>query len=104
MSGIRKEYENDGNPRISIDTKKKEKIGNLYRDWQVECVETTFVYDHDFPHLAEGKTRSTTCKIMKRLFMLERVAIPVTLFAMRSKRGGMHGVSVTTLMPPQFSV
>lgn len=55
IARLRKKYENDGNPRISIDTKKKEKIGNLYRDGQVECVETTFVYDHDFPHLADGK-------------------------------------------------
>ena len=30
-------------------------IGNLYRDGQVYSVETITVYDHDFPHLAEGK-------------------------------------------------
>lgn len=26
----------------------------MYRDGQVECIEAQIVYDHDFPHLAEG--------------------------------------------------
>jgi len=54
IADLREQYEAQGNPVLSIDTKKKEKIGNLYRDGQVECVETPIVYDHDFPHLAEG--------------------------------------------------
>lgn len=48
-------YEDAGEPIISIDTKKKELVGNLYRDGTVECIETITVYDHDFPHLADGK-------------------------------------------------
>jgi len=55
IADFRKEYESSGNPIISIDTKKKEFIGNLYRDGKLECRETITVYDHDFPHLAEGK-------------------------------------------------
>jgi len=51
----KKEYESSNNPIISIDTKKTEKIGNLYRDGKVECVEPINVYDHDFPSLAIGK-------------------------------------------------
>jgi len=54
IADLRAEYEAKGNPVLSIDAKKKEKIGNLYRDGKVECVETQIVYDHDFPHLAEG--------------------------------------------------
>ncbi len=54
IADLRAQYEADGNPALSIDTKKKEKIGNLYRDGQVECVEAQIVYDHDFPHLADG--------------------------------------------------
>ena len=27
----------------------------MYRDGKIECIETQIVYDHDFPHLAEGK-------------------------------------------------
>jgi hypothetical protein len=51
----RKEYEKSDNPIISIDTKKVEKIGNLYREGKIECVEPIKVYDHDFPSLALGK-------------------------------------------------
>jgi len=54
IAELRAQYESKGNPVLSIDAKKKEKIGNLYRDGQVECIETQIVYDHDYPHLAEG--------------------------------------------------
>ena len=39
---------------ISIDTKKKEKLGNLYRDGELYCLEAEIVYDHDYPNLSEG--------------------------------------------------
>lgn len=42
------------NPVISIDTKKKEFIGDLYRDGTLECRESIEVFDHDYPHLATG--------------------------------------------------
>jgi len=47
-------YQNAGNPVISVDTKKKEKLGNLYRDGQQYCLEVEVVYDHDYAHLSEG--------------------------------------------------
>ena len=40
---------------ISIDTKKKEKLGNLYRDGYCFCQKAIKVFDHDYPHLAKGK-------------------------------------------------
>ncbi len=43
-----------GNPIISIDTKKKELMGNLYRDGRVYTIGVQKVFDHDFPHLADG--------------------------------------------------
>lgn len=52
---LRKEYEESDNPIISIDAKKKEFIGNLYREGHLECTETVEVLDHDFPNLAETK-------------------------------------------------
>jgi hypothetical protein len=55
ISTLRNKYEKSGNPIISIDTKKKEFIGNLYRDGMLECIDVITVFDHDFPHLAEGK-------------------------------------------------
>ncbi len=47
-------HKNAGNPVISVDTKKKERLGNLYRDGQRYCLEAEIVYDHDYAHLSEG--------------------------------------------------
>ena len=46
---------NTNGPIISIDTKKKETLGNLYRDGHCYCQQAVEVYDHDYPHLADGK-------------------------------------------------
>ena len=43
-----------GNPVLSIDTKKKECLGTLYRDGKVYCHEALKAFDHDFPSLASG--------------------------------------------------
>ena len=47
----------DDNPIISIDTKKKEVLGNLTRDEGVltKADEAIKVYDHDYPYLGMGK-------------------------------------------------
>jgi hypothetical protein len=55
ISRLKGKYERAGNPVISVDTKKKERLGNLYRDGQVYCLEAEEVYDHDYAHLSEGK-------------------------------------------------
>ena len=44
-----------GSPMISIDCKKKEEIGNLYRDGKCYMNGDLKVYDHDYSHLSEGK-------------------------------------------------
>jgi len=54
ISDLISEYKKAGNPIVSIDTKKKEKLGNLYREGKLECTEVIEVFDHDFPHLADG--------------------------------------------------
>src|SRR3989475_7593380 len=43
-----------GNPVLSIDTKKKEFLGTLYRDGKVYCQQALKAFDHDFPSLATG--------------------------------------------------
>ncbi len=43
-----------GLPILSIDTKKKEFIGQLYREGKSYCQKAVKVYDHDFPSLADG--------------------------------------------------
>lgn len=42
-------------PVISIDCKKKERLGNLYREGRCYCSRALKVYDHDYEHLGEGK-------------------------------------------------
>jgi hypothetical protein len=42
-------------PIICIDTKKKERLGNLYRDGQCYCQQAAVVLDHDYPYLGQGK-------------------------------------------------
>lgn len=54
IAKLRALYTAAGNPVISVDTKKKELIGNLFRDGKVYTTKTVEVYDHDFPSLAEG--------------------------------------------------
>jgi len=51
---LKQEYKEAGNPIISIDTKKKEYIGNLYRAGKLYTTEAIEVLDHDFPDLADG--------------------------------------------------
>lgn len=51
---LRRDYETAGNPIISVDTKKKELLGNLYREGRLYTRETLEVSDHDFPSLADG--------------------------------------------------
>ena len=54
IAQLRVLYEAAGNPVVSVDTKKKEPIGNLFREGKLYTTETIEVFDHDFPSLAEG--------------------------------------------------
>lgn len=49
------EYKQAGCPILSIDTKKKELLGRLYRTGQVYTTKGLKVYDHDYVSLADGK-------------------------------------------------
>ena len=54
IAELRDLYTATGNPVLSVDSKKKEQIGNLFREGKVYTTETVEVFDHDFPSLAEG--------------------------------------------------
>lgn len=54
IAELKDDYSAKGMPIISVDTKKKEKIGNLFREGKIYTTETVEVFDHDFPSLAEG--------------------------------------------------
>ena len=62
-----------GNPVLSIDTKKKEFLGTLYRDGKVYCQQALQAFDHDFPSLARG------------------VLIPHGIYDLAQHPGWMHG-------------
>jgi hypothetical protein len=54
IARLRAEYEVSANPIISVDTKKKEFVGNLYREGHLYTQETVCTLDHDFPTSADG--------------------------------------------------
>ena len=51
---LRREYLAAGLPVVSIDTKKKELIGDFYRDGAIESQGTIEVNDHDFGSMGSG--------------------------------------------------
>lgn len=55
IADLREKFAKEGNPIISVDTKKKEQIGNFKNNgtsWQQDAI---LVNDHDFPSDARGK-------------------------------------------------
>lgn len=54
LARLKEEYRAAGQPVISVDAKKKEHIGNFYREGRLYTKEPIRVNDHDFPSAAEG--------------------------------------------------
>jgi Rhodopirellula transposase DDE domain len=54
IARLRRHYEDSRNPILSMDTKKKELIGNFYRDGKLYTLRTVRTFDHDFPSAAQG--------------------------------------------------
>lgn len=54
IARLKTEYQAAGNPIISMDTKKKEYLGNFYRVGTLYTQCPLEVYDHDFTSFAEG--------------------------------------------------
>jgi hypothetical protein len=55
IARLREEYRAAGDPVISVDTKKKELLGNFHRPGRTYTRQTVETFDHDFPGAAEGK-------------------------------------------------
>ena len=55
ITKLKASYLLEGQPVISMDTKKKELIGNFYRAGKLYAQEPVEVLDHDFPSYGEGK-------------------------------------------------
>jgi hypothetical protein len=65
-------YLDSHNPILSIDTKKRELLGDFFRDGQLLTNETVCVFDHDFPSFADG------------------YVIPHGLYDLKRNRGHIH--------------
>lgn len=72
IAEFKKEYFASLNPLMSIDTKKKELLGNYYRDGKLYTKEMLGTFDHDFPSFADG------------------VVIPHGLYDLKLNRGYLH--------------
>lgn len=49
---LKAEYEETDNPILRMDTKKKEVLGDFYREGYLYTQEVVYTYDHDFPSFA----------------------------------------------------
>jgi hypothetical protein len=54
IAKLKQRYLEAGQPVISMDTKKKEMLGNFYREGVTDGVEPTIVNDHDFTSASSG--------------------------------------------------
>lgn len=54
IAQLKEEFKNNNLPILSIDSKKKEMLGNFYRDGKLYTREVQKVYDHDFNTFSEG--------------------------------------------------
>jgi len=55
LQTLKADYLKRGLPVLSVDTKKKEFIGEFYRAGKSYCQAAVEVFDHDFPSLASGR-------------------------------------------------
>jgi len=54
INKLKENYLSANNPVISIDGKKKEKLGELFREGKVYSKEEIQSFDHDYPYLSKG--------------------------------------------------
>jgi Rhodopirellula transposase DDE domain len=54
IADLKQEFFDSLNPIMSIDTKKKELLGNFYRDGKLFTKEMIKTFDHDFPSFSDG--------------------------------------------------
>jgi Rhodopirellula transposase DDE domain len=54
IAQLKQTYLESENPIVSLDTKKKELLGNFYRPGQLYTQEVVKTFDHDFPSAAQG--------------------------------------------------
>jgi hypothetical protein len=55
ITALKAKYLAAGQPVLSMDTKKKERLGHFYRSGKLYTREALAVWDHDFPSYSKGK-------------------------------------------------
>ena len=55
IADLRRGYESAGDPVVSVDTKKKELLGNFHRGGTTYTSQPVDTFDHDFPRPGSGK-------------------------------------------------
>ena len=55
IANLKQQYFRRGWPVLSVDTKKKELLGNFFRKGTARTDGHVRVFDHDFPSAADGK-------------------------------------------------
>jgi hypothetical protein len=90
IANLKNKYLKSSNPIISVDTKKKEFLGSLYRPGEVYCREEILSFDHDFPHLAEGKI------VPHGIYDVKNNS------AIQSSNGGINRDDIIIRKPPQY--
>lgn len=94
-------------PIISMDCKKKERLGNLYRAGKCYTQQPIKVYDraanrHDYHYLSEGSVVphvSMTYSLMKPIYLLAPTMKRLALLLTTSIGGGLSLEYTTTPMP-----
>ena len=72
IARLRKKYLKAGSPVISIDTKKKELLGDFYRESRIDAQATIETNDHDIARYYMSKA-STQAGLTVTVTMLEKV-------------------------------
>lgn len=55
IAELKRQYRTAGQPVVSVDTKKKELLGNFYRNGKLYTRQTIAVLGHEFPSYSDGK-------------------------------------------------
>ena len=92
IARLRREYEAAGDAVISIDTKKKELLGNFHRAGTTFTAETVETFDHDFGSAGQGKLIPVRSKNSNMPFSHSLPSSHRSLFI-------LHSLSVWPILP-----
>ena len=87
IARFKKEYLKAGLPVISMDTKKKELLGNFYREGKIDTQETIETNDHDFGSAGVGTVIPHTLNL-KEVGLARKTESPYSITCYNASRAG----------------